>query len=134
MSEFIKAQQELRANLTMQIRDVIDSAEAEGRGLDAAELEKIDRIEADIRKADQSIEVAARAEERKVEASVAAKGFIPSVSEERSASEILHFVLLVYCSPTIFLGMMVLLYYLLVCLLLVYLLISLVYLFLSSIY
>ena len=90
MSEFIKAQQELRANLTMQIRDVIDSAEAEGRGLDAAELEKIDRIEADIRKADQSIEVAARAEERKVEASVAAKGFIPSVSEERSASEILR--------------------------------------------
>jgi HK97 family phage major capsid protein len=90
MSEFIKAQHELRANLTMQIRDVIDSAEAEGRGLDAAELEKIDRIEADIRKADQSIEVAARAEERKVEASVAAKGFIPSVSEERSAAEILR--------------------------------------------
>lgn len=90
MSEFIKAQQELRANLTMQIREVIDSAEAEGRGLDAAELEKIDRIEADIRKADQSIEVANRVEERKVEASVAAKGFIPSVSEERSASEILR--------------------------------------------
>lgn len=90
MSEFIKAQHELRANLTMQIRDVIDSAEAEGRGLDAAELEKIDRIEADIRKADQSIEVAARAEERKVEASVAAKGFIPTVSEERGAAEILR--------------------------------------------
>jgi HK97 family phage major capsid protein len=90
MSEFIKAQGELRANLTMQIRDVIDSAEAEGRGLDAAELEKIDRIEADIRKADQSIEVASRAEERKVEASVAAKGFIPSVSDERGASEILR--------------------------------------------
>jgi hypothetical protein len=28
MSEFIKAQQELRANLTMQIRDVIESAES----------------------------------------------------------------------------------------------------------
>lgn len=90
MSEFIKAQQELRANLTMQIRDVIDSAEAEGRGLDAAELEKIDRIEADIRKADESIEVANRAEERKVQASVAAKGFVPSVSEERGAAEILR--------------------------------------------
>jgi HK97 family phage major capsid protein len=89
MSEFIKAQHELRANLTMQIRDVIDSAEAEGRGLDAAELEKIDRIELDIRKADQSIEVAARAEERKVEASVAARGFVPAVSE-RSASDILR--------------------------------------------
>lgn len=88
MSEFIKAQHELRANLTMQIREVIDSAEAEGRGLDSEELQKIDRIEADIRKADESIEVATRNEARKVEASVAAKGFIPSVSEERSTSDI----------------------------------------------
>jgi HK97 family phage major capsid protein len=88
MSEFIKAQHELRANLTMQIREVIDSAEAEGRGLDSEELQKIDRIEADIRKADESIEVATRAEARKVEASVAAKGFIPSVSEARSNSDI----------------------------------------------
>lgn len=88
MSEFIKAQHELRANLTMQIREVIDSAEAEGRGLDSEELQKIDRIEADIRKADESIEVATRSEARKVEASVAAKGFIPSVSEERSVSDI----------------------------------------------
>lgn len=88
MSEFIKAQHELRANLTMQIREVIDSAEAEGRGLDSEELQKIDRIEADIRKADESIEVATRNEARKVEASVAAKGFIPSVSEERSVSDI----------------------------------------------
>jgi HK97 family phage major capsid protein len=90
MSEFIKSQQELRANLTMQIRDVIESAEAENRGLDTAELEKIDRIEADIRAADESIEVATRNEQRKVEASVAAKGFVPTVSEERSASEILR--------------------------------------------
>jgi HK97 family phage major capsid protein len=88
MSEFIKAQHELRANLTMQIREVIDLAEAESRGLDSEELQKIDRIEADIRKADESIEVANRAETRKVEASVAAKGFIPSVSEERSAGDI----------------------------------------------
>ena len=90
MSEFIKAQQELRANLTMQIRDVIDSAEAEGRGLDAAELEKINRIEADIRSADQAIEVASRNESRAAEVSVAAKGFIPSVSEERSAADVLR--------------------------------------------
>ena len=40
MSEFIKAQQELRANLTEQIRDVIEAAEGQKRGLDAAELEK----------------------------------------------------------------------------------------------
>ena len=88
MSEFIKAQQEVRNNLIMQVREVIDFAEAEGRGLDAAELEKIDRIEADIRKADESIEVATRAEERKVQASVAAKGFVPAVAEERSATDI----------------------------------------------
>lgn len=90
MSEFIKSQHELRANLTMQIRDVIDSAEAEGRGLDAAELEKINRIEADIRSADEAIEVASRNEERSAAVSVAARGFIPSVSEERSASDILR--------------------------------------------
>ena len=87
MSEFIKAQQEVRNNLIMQVREVIDFAEAEGRGLDAAELSKIDAIEADIRKADDSIAIATRAEERKVEASVAAKGFVPAVSE-RSASDI----------------------------------------------
>jgi HK97 family phage major capsid protein len=90
MSEFIKAQQELRANLTEQIRDVIESAESEKRGLDAAELEKIDRIEGDIRRADEAIAVATRNEERKVEASVAAKGFAMPVAEERSASDILR--------------------------------------------
>ena len=90
MSEFIKTQQEVRNNLIMQVREVIDFAEAEGRGLDAAELEKIDRIETDIRSADEAIGVATRNEERKVEASVAAKGFIPSVNEDRSASDILR--------------------------------------------
>jgi HK97 family phage major capsid protein len=88
MSEFVKAQQELRANLTEQIRDVIEGAEKESRGLDAAELEKIDRIEADIRKADETIAVAQRNEERRLEASVAAKGFVPSVSEARSTADI----------------------------------------------
>jgi hypothetical protein len=90
MSEFIKTQQEVRANLTEQIRETIDAAETEGRGLDSSELEKIDRIEADIRRADEAIAVASRNEERKVEASAAAKGFIPTVSEERSASDILR--------------------------------------------
>jgi HK97 family phage major capsid protein len=90
MSEFIKAQQELRANLTEQIRDVIESAEAEKRGLDAAELEKIDRIEADIRRADEAIAIANRNEERKVEASVAAKGFALPTTEERSDAAVLR--------------------------------------------
>ena len=87
MSEFIKTQQEVRANLTMQIRDVIDSAEAEGRGLDSAELQKIDRIEADIRKADEALEVAGRNEARALEAAEASRGFAP-VEEARGDSEI----------------------------------------------
>jgi HK97 family phage major capsid protein len=90
MSEFIKTQQELRANLTEQIRDVIEGAEKEGRGLDAAEIEKIDRIEADVRRADEAIAIATRNEERAVEASAAAKGFAMPVAEERSASSILR--------------------------------------------
>lgn len=89
MSEFIKAQQELRANLTLQIQSALDEAEARG-GLDAETTEKVNRIEADIRKADEAIAIAQRNEERKVEASVAAQGFIPAVSEERSASAILR--------------------------------------------
>lgn len=90
MSEFVKAQQELRANLTEQIRDVIEAAEGQKRGLDAAELEKIDRIEADIRRADEAIAIAKRNEERAVEASAAAKGFALPQSEVRSDSEILR--------------------------------------------
>jgi len=92
LSEFINSQQELRNNLIMQVREVIDFAESEARGLDAAEVSKINAIEADIAKADETINVAQRSEERKVEASVAAKGFIPSVSEARSASDILRAV------------------------------------------
>jgi len=89
MSEFITRQTEVRNNLIMQVREVIDFAEAEGRGLDSEELRKIEAIEADIAKADEAIAVANRSEERKVEASVAARGFIPAVSE-RSASDILR--------------------------------------------
>jgi len=81
MSEFIKRQQELKANLTMQIRTVIDDAEAEGRGLDSAELEKIDRIESDIQAAQRSIETAAKNEERASEVAAASRGFevVPEV-------------------------------------------------------
>ena len=87
MSEFVKRQQELKANLTMQIREVIDGAEREGRGLDAAELEKIDRIEGDIAAAQRSIETAEKAEERAREVALASNGF-EVVSESRGAAEI----------------------------------------------
>jgi HK97 family phage major capsid protein len=76
---FIRSQEELRANLFSQIKDVIDGAEAENRGLDSAELNKINAIEADIARAEEAIQTAKRNEARMVEASVAAKGFIPSV-------------------------------------------------------
>jgi len=87
MSEFIKTQEEIRANLTMQIREVIDGAEADKRGLDQAELEKIERIEADIRRADEALEVAKRNESRKAEAAEASRGFAP-VEEVRGAGDI----------------------------------------------
>ena len=87
MSEFIKTQQELRANLFEQIKDVIETAEVEKRGLDQAELDKIARIEDDLNKASEAIAVAQRAEERKAEVSLAAKGFVPA-TETRDSAEI----------------------------------------------
>ncbi len=87
MSDFVKRQQELKANLTHQIRDVIDGAESEGRGLDQAELTKIERIEADIESAQRSIETASKAEERAAEVALASRGF-EVVEEARGEAEI----------------------------------------------
>jgi len=86
LSEFIKTQQELRANLYEQMKDVIESAEAESRGLDAAEMEKISRIEADMDRAAEAISVAQRAEERKLEVAEAAKGFVPAEEKRDDAA------------------------------------------------
>lgn len=88
MSEFIKAQEELRANLIEQIQGSIEDAEERG-GLDAELNEKIERLESEIKRADDAIAVAKRNEERKLEASVASQGFIPAV-EERTADMILR--------------------------------------------
>jgi len=87
MSEFIKTQEEIRANLTTQIREVLDGAEEAKRGLDQAELEKIDRIEADIRRADEALEVAKRNAHRAEEAAEASRGFVPA-EEARGDAEI----------------------------------------------
>lgn len=87
MSEFIKSQQETKANLVAQVRSVIDTAEAEARGLLAEEVEKIERIEADIRRVDDALNIAQRNEERKAEAATAAAGFVPA-AEERGASDV----------------------------------------------
>jgi HK97 family phage major capsid protein len=87
MSEFIKTQEEVRANLTMAIREVIDGAESESRGLDSEELQKIDRIEADITRADEAIAVARRNAERVSQATEASRGFVPA-EELRDTAEI----------------------------------------------
>ena len=86
---FIKAQQELRANLVEQIRDVTDYAESEKRGLLAEEVAKIEKIEADIRSAEEAIGVAQRNEERMSAAADAAREFVPA-SESRSDADILR--------------------------------------------
>jgi len=88
VSGFIRTQQELRANLTEQIRDVIEGAESEGRGLDSAELEKIDRIEADIRRADETITVAQRNEERKADVAEATRDFVPAAETASGSADI----------------------------------------------
>lgn len=85
MSEFIKSQQELRANLYEQIKDVIETAEVQKRGLDAEEMQKIGRLEADMDRAAESIATAQRAEERKLEVAAAAKGFVPAVESRTDA-------------------------------------------------
>ena len=87
MSEFIKSQEEARANLIAQEREIIARAEAEGRGLVAEDMEAFERIEADLRRVDEALAVAKRSEERKAEAAVAAAGFVPAV-EERGAGDV----------------------------------------------
>lgn len=87
---FVKAQQELRANLTEQIRDVVDSAESEGRGLKAEEIEKITRIEDDIRSADEAISVAQRNEERMAKAQEVGASAPATVETTRSDADILR--------------------------------------------
>lgn len=86
MSEFIKSQAEVRSNLVAQMREVIDFAEAEKRGLSAEELTKIERLEADIAQRDASIETAKRVEERAAQASEAAASFTPT--EKASSSDL----------------------------------------------
>jgi len=84
---FVKTQEEVRANLIMQVRDTIDACEAEGRGLSGEENEKISRIEDEIRKADEMIETAKRNEERAAEVAQATAGFAP-VEEARGAADV----------------------------------------------
>jgi len=74
MSEYLKAQRELRASLITEVQTRLDEAEERG-GIDAETRESIDKIEADIAKADEAINVFQRQEERQMEVAAAAKGF-----------------------------------------------------------
>lgn len=74
MSEFLKAQQELRASLITEVQTRLEESEERG-GIDAETREAVEKLEADIAKADESIEVYQRQEERKLEVATAAKGF-----------------------------------------------------------
>lgn len=88
MSEFIRTQSELKANLVHQIRGILDQAEAEKRNLTAEENQTIDRIEADIDATQRSIDVAQKNEIRRAEAEQAAGAFVPAVAESRSEADI----------------------------------------------
>jgi len=90
MSEFIKNQAEVRNNLVAQMREVIDFAEAEKRGLSAEELQKIDRLEADIAERDASIATAQRVEERAAQATAAATTFAPTTTASTSDADMLR--------------------------------------------
>lgn len=89
MSEFIRNQKEERANLIMQVREVIDTAETEKRGLLGEETQKINRIEERIAQLDESIGYAERNEQRRLEAETAGAGHAPVVpAEGRSAGDV----------------------------------------------
>jgi len=90
MSEFIKNQAEVRSNLVAQMREVLDFAAGEKRGLSAEEIQKIDRIEADIEARDASIATAKRVEERSAEAAEAASSFAPKTAAVAGDADLLR--------------------------------------------
>ena len=90
MSDFLKSQVEARNNLIEQARTVIESAEADKRGLTVDDQATIERIENEISQRDAAIETAKKMEEREARAVDAARNsFIPS-NEVRGDAEILR--------------------------------------------
>jgi HK97 family phage major capsid protein len=90
MSDFLKSQVEARNNLIEQARTVIESAEAEKRGLTVDDQQTIDRIETEISQRDAAIETAKKMEEREARAVDAARdSFVPS-NEVRGDADILR--------------------------------------------
>ena len=90
MSDFLKSQVEARNNLIEQARTVIESAEADKRGLTVDDQATIERIENEISQRDAAIDTAKKMEEREARAIDAARNsFIPS-NEVRGDAEILR--------------------------------------------
>ena len=89
MSEFIKGQTEERANAIMQVREILDRAETEARGLSVDDLGHVERLESRIADIDTGIAVARRQEERAADVAQAAGSFVPAV-EGRDDSAILR--------------------------------------------
>ena len=81
MSEFIKGQTEERANLITQVRDILDRAESEARGLTVDDLGHVERLESRIADIDTGIAVARRSEERAAEVAQAAGSFVPAMEQ-----------------------------------------------------
>lgn len=90
MSEFLKNQAEVRNNLVAQMREILDFASEEKRGLSAEEMQKIDRIEADIEARDASIATAKRIEERASQATEAAASFAPATAATSTDADLLR--------------------------------------------
>jgi HK97 family phage major capsid protein len=90
MSDFLKSQVEARNNLIEQARAVIESAEADKRGLTVDDQQTIERIETEISQRDAAIDTAKKMEEREARAVDAARdSFVPS-SEVRGDADILR--------------------------------------------
>ena len=90
MSDFLKSQREAIANLTEQIREVVDIADSEKRSFSGEELAKIEKLEADITSREDSISVAKRAEERSAQATQAAASFEVASTKQNSDADILR--------------------------------------------
>jgi hypothetical protein len=90
MSDFLKSQREAIANLTEQIREVVDIADSEKRSFTGEELAKIEKLEADISSREDSISVAKRAEERSAQATQAAASFEVASTKQNSDADILR--------------------------------------------
>jgi HK97 family phage major capsid protein len=90
MSDFLKSQVEARNNLIEQARSVIESAEAEKRGLTAEDQQKIERIEGEISQRDAAIETAQKLADREERAVAAGRESAVPTSEVRGDADILR--------------------------------------------